>query len=138
MDSTTHHPANKLSKLSDYASKDLQLSSKQAGTKEKRSDIEDSFPDYPLYPPSEDIYRNYTREEVDPEQPSRLKAPVILSELINQLDFRKELSADDLDVPGAELDDEQELIGSEDEENNYYSLGGDNHEDLDETKGEGI
>lgn len=34
----------------------------------------------------------------------------------------------DLDVPGAELDDDMEELGSEDEENNYYSLGGDNHE----------
>ncbi|WP_123848286.1 hypothetical protein [Chitinophaga lutea] len=31
--------------------------------------------------------------------------------------------ADDLDVPGAELDDEGEDIGAEDEENNPYSLG---------------
>ena len=38
----------------------------------------------------------------------------------------------DLDVPGAELDDLQESLGSEDEENNYYSLGGDNHNDLEE------
>ena len=38
----------------------------------------------------------------------------------------------ELDVPGSELDDEQEDIGSEDEENNYYSLGGDNHNDLEE------
>jgi hypothetical protein len=37
-----------------------------------------------------------------------------------------------LDVPGAELDDDQEKIGSEDEENNYYSLGGENHEDLEQ------
>ncbi len=28
----------------------------------------------------------------------------------------------DLDIPGAELDDLQEDIGSEDEENNYYSF----------------
>jgi hypothetical protein len=34
----------------------------------------------------------------------------------------------DLDVPGSELDDEAEKIGEEDEENNYYSLGGDRHE----------
>lgn len=40
----------------------------------------------------------------------------------------------DLDVPGSELDDRQEDIGSEDEENNSYSLGGDRHEDLDEDK----
>lgn len=31
----------------------------------------------------------------------------------------------DLDVPGAELDDASERIGTEDEENNTYSLGGD-------------
>jgi hypothetical protein len=40
----------------------------------------------------------------------------------------------DLDVPGSELDDKQEDIGSEDEENNPYSLGGDRHEDLEEDK----
>jgi hypothetical protein len=34
------------------------------------------------------------------------------------------------------LDDEQEKNGSEDEENNYYSLGGDGHNDLDEDKGD--
>lgn len=34
----------------------------------------------------------------------------------------------DLDVPGSDLDDENEEIGEEDEENNYYSLGGDRHE----------
>lgn len=33
----------------------------------------------------------------------------------------------DLDIPGSELDDESENIGEEDEENNYYSLGGDRH-----------
>ena len=34
----------------------------------------------------------------------------------------------DLDIPGSDLDDENEAIGEEDEENNYYSLGGDRHE----------
>ena len=34
----------------------------------------------------------------------------------------------DLDVPGSELDDKNEEIGEEDEENNYYSLGGDRQE----------
>lgn len=29
--------------------------------------------------------------------------------------------ADDLDIPGSELDDDNEDIGEEDEENNYYS-----------------
>lgn len=40
----------------------------------------------------------------------------------------------DLDIPGSELDDDKEAIGSEDEENNSYSLGGDRHEDLEEPR----
>jgi hypothetical protein len=39
----------------------------------------------------------------------------------------------DLDVPGSEMDDEQEQTGSEDEENNSYSIGGDDHDKLEET-----
>lgn len=40
----------------------------------------------------------------------------------------------DLDVPGSDLDNQQEKIGSEDEENNYYSLSdnNDNHEERNE------
>lgn len=45
-----------------------------------------------------------------------------------------DLTPFDLDVPGAELDNEDELIGEEDEENNYYSIGGDNHNDLEESE----
>jgi hypothetical protein len=37
-----------------------------------------------------------------------------------------------LDVPGEELDDQNEDLGEEDEENNYYSLGGDRQENLEE------
>lgn len=41
---------------------------------------------------------------------------------------------DNLDVPGSSADDEMEKIGSEDEENNYYSLSDneDNHEETNE------
>ena len=46
---------------------------------------------------------------------------------LNEGSFDKDISASDLDVPGAELDDADEKIGSEDEENNEYSLGGDDH-----------
>lgn len=38
----------------------------------------------------------------------------------------------DLDVPGAELEKETDALGQDDEENNYYSLGGDRHENLEE------
>lgn len=42
---------------------------------------------------------------------------------LNEGSFKKNLTATDLDIPGAELDDANEEIGEEDEENNDYSLG---------------
>jgi hypothetical protein len=54
----------------------------------------------------------------------------ILENRIWPVDF----SGSDLDVPGSEDDDAQEALGSEDEENNSYSLGGDRHEDLEEDR----
>jgi len=38
----------------------------------------------------------------------------------------------DLDIPGSELDDNSEVLGSEDEENNGYSLGGDANSNLED------
>lgn len=52
-----------------------------------------------------------------------------------QLKHRKrpvDFAGKDLDVPGTELDDDQEERGSEDEENNVYSLGGDEKNNLEE------
>lgn len=45
---------------------------------------------------------------------------------LNEDGFNKNISPDDLDIPGAMLDDANEAIGEEDEENNDYSLGADN------------
>jgi hypothetical protein len=45
--------------------------------------------------------------------------------LLPALKIGPDLSGDDLDVPGAELDDDSKSLGSEDEENNYYSRGQD-------------
>lgn len=53
-------------------------------------------------------------------------------EIFGNNEGRLDVTGEDLDIPGAELDDENEAIGEEDEENNYYSLGGDNHENLEE------
>jgi len=94
-------------------------------------------PGYPSYPPEEDIYNN-DREgtEIDPEDILQVKSINDDNSSRNEDIFRKSCQGDDLDVPGSELDDEQEEIGSEDEENNYYSLGGDDHEDLDENQGD--
>jgi hypothetical protein len=52
-----------------------------------------------------------------------------LKHRVHPVDF----SGKDLDVPGAELDDREEALGSEDEENNPYSIGGDAHDNLEET-----
>jgi hypothetical protein len=106
--------------------------------KTDRNQKEDAeqFPGYPPYPASEDIYNKFKEEiDIDPEDPTKLKpieeSPVIM----NEKDFNDDLSGSDLDVPGSELDDMAEEIGSEDEENNYYSLGGDNHEHQEEDQG---
>lgn len=39
-----------------------------------------------------------------------------------ELNERIDVAGDDLDVPGAENDDDNEAIGEEDEENNSYSI----------------
>ena len=98
---------------------------------EDEKEQEEKFPGYPPYPASEDIYRTDEKAgEIDPEDPAKLKTPVDETEETGEL----LLSGDDLDVPGSELDDSNEAIGNEDEENNYYSLGGDNHDDLEEDR----
>ena len=104
---------------------------------EKNSNKQGSAEDgYPLYPATEDIYSTNKAETIiDPEDFSKMKkqpAKMEKSAAVNELNFAGDESGDDLDVPGSEQDNEQEAIGSEDEENNYYSIGGDNHNDLDE------
>ncbi len=51
---------------------------------------------------------------------------------LNEKGFKDDFYGSDFDIPGSEFDDQAELIGSEDEENNFYSIGGDNHTNLDE------
>ena len=110
---------------------------------DKRNHKEDKndskVPDFLNYPPSEDIYRQGKKEEdIDPSDPTKMKQTIDLSitNERNELDFETVKTGMDLDVPGSELDDDLENVGSEDEENNYYSIGGDNHDDLEENKGE--
>jgi hypothetical protein len=91
------------------------------------------LPGYPHYPPSEDIYvQGQPDRDLDPDNPGEEKAPNEEIDTPNEKEFDDDLTGEDLDVPGSELDDQQESVGSEDEENNYYSLGGDNHNDLEE------
>lgn len=53
-------------------------------------------------------------------------------EPLNEAGFGKETSGADLDIPGAELDDSNEAVGGEDEENNPYSMGSDDNDDITE------
>ena len=99
-----------------------------SGKKGANQDVE--LPGYPLYPPEDDIYsRNEKASDIDPEDLTKRKRRNEVPETMNQKDFKDDMSGSDLDIPGAELDDAQEDIGSEDEENNYYSQA-DNKDDL--------
>ncbi|HTE24319.1 MAG TPA: hypothetical protein VK664_07185 [Flavitalea sp.] len=86
-----------------------------------RNEEDEKFP-LPVYESGDDIY-NRGKE-------------LPLDELDNSGNARKsnnnKTHGSDLDIPGSELDDANESIGEEDEENNYYSLGGENHENLEE------
>jgi hypothetical protein len=101
--------------------------------KEEKIDL----PGYPIYPASDDVYSQFKEESnLDPEDVSKIKEPNEDSfKGNNEKDFREAVSGSDLDIPGSEPDEKQENMGSEDEENNFYSLGGDGHNDLEEDNG---
>lgn len=93
----------------------------------------DPLPGYPHYPAGEDIYNKEHKEghtgpeDADPGRSKNIPTPAAAGS-----NSSRDILGNDLDVPGSELDDENEKIGSEDEENNYYSIGGDNHDNLEE------
>jgi hypothetical protein len=114
----------------------LNLDKRKPGKKDKNA-----IPDSLIYPPSEDIYNQFEKEiEIDPEDLSKKKSPVEINNIreLNEKNFEEDVSGGDLDIPGSELDDQQENSGNEDEENNHYSIGGDNHSNLDENAGDKI
>lgn len=71
----------------------------------------------------------------NPENLLKTKDPNEKGRPLNEKYFQDDMSVDNLDVPRSDLVDQQECIRNEDEENNYYSLGGENHNDLEEEKG---
>jgi hypothetical protein len=112
----------------------MSLKNKHADNDEKNN-----LQGYPLYPSEEDVYNKYQEEkDINPEDISKTKESNEIDKAgkANEKDFTDDVSGSDLDVPGSELDDQQENVGSEDEENNYYSLGGDDSNELEEDKGE--
>ena len=80
----------------------------------KASEEDKKFP-LPIYDKEDDIYSK--EKEISLEE--------------EETDITREGG---LDIPGSELDDPDENIGEEDEENNSYSIGGDDHNDLEEEK----
>lgn len=82
------------------------------------------------YPPSEDIYNNAEEvQDIDVDDTTKRKPRNEPEGAMNEKSFKDDVTGSDLDVPGSELDDVEEKAGREDEENNSYSLGGDNHDD---------
>ena len=108
------------------------MAGRQAHNEEKNN-----LQGYPTYPAGDDIYsKNHEEKDINPEDISKKKVSNEIDRTNNEKGSDDYESGDDLDIPGSELDDEQEDIGSEDEENNYYSLGGDDHSNLDENQGD--
>ncbi|HOY04795.1 MAG TPA: hypothetical protein PLO67_05290 [Saprospiraceae bacterium] len=107
-------------------------------TKDEQSEKQTNPPGYPLYPAGEDIYNQSEKvAEITTEDTiSPLHSTADNPQNTQEKGTEGDSYGGDLDVPGSELDDAQEEIGNEDEENNYYSLGGDNHIDLEEDQGE--
>lgn len=97
---------------------------KKIWKKEESAAEQNEVPDSLKYAPEEDIYNREKKEQFNDN----------LQEDQHPLHKSNHLPEDDLDLPGGELDDELEILGEEDEENNYYSLGGDNHHNLDENE----
>lgn len=77
---------------------------------------------------SEKNESDVTEEDLQALGPKDLSMDMGEDELLKNRVWPVDMAGEDLDVPGAELDDANEAIGSEDEENNSYSLGGDNHD----------
>ena len=104
----------------------------------KKENEKEEFPGYPQYPASEDVYsqEGLIVDEIDPDDITRLKAPNEDPDAPNEKNFLNDMTGEDLDIPGNEADESNLGGGIEDEENNYYSLGGDDNNALEENIGD--
>ena len=112
--------------MDDKTSRNMKKYRKGNRGQSDETDEREPFPAYPAYPATDDIFYNLEEEDIDPDKIVEKSADTVDSDI----DIDEDLTG--LDIPGSELDDPEEIIGSEDEENNYYSLGGDDHENLEE------
>ena len=107
--------------------------------KNARKGNDEYLPGYPEYPENEDIYNKEEEEgEIDPENPEEHKKKGRKYRKANEKDFEDIKTGRDLDVPGSGSDEDGEGDGLEDEENDYYSLGGEDHDDLEDDRGDWI
>lgn len=109
--------------------------------KDDKSQKGEHLEGYPHYPKSEDIYNKYEEEEeIDPNDTSKEKfyagnnadRQQELDKIVGKDNLRTK--AQGLDVPGPYSNEEEDEDSTEieDEENQFFSLGGDRHEDLEE------
>lgn len=97
---------------------------------------------YPQYIVKKEMYNKYRQEKnTETDNISKIKTPGLNDKdaLANENTtkpnmFNEDKSGNDLDAPLAGLENEEENIGSEDEENNYYSLGADANGYLEEDR----
>jgi hypothetical protein len=135
-----HYPAGdditRNSKRIDADIEDLSLSKTITPKTQKRTSAKlkrktaDELVDESLKNSSNDL----TKEDYEALGPKDLSLDMGDDEELKHRRRPVDFAGKDMDVPGSEDDDDREAIGSEDEENNSYSLGGDNHEDLEENR----
>ncbi|HMV08579.1 MAG TPA: hypothetical protein PK325_11395 [Cyclobacteriaceae bacterium] len=90
-------------------------------------------PEDDLKPAKKSQY-DVTKEDLEALGPEDLSMDMGDDEQLKHRNRPVDFTGKDLDIPDSELDDESEEVGAEDEENNSYSIGGDNHEDLEEPR----
>ena len=71
-----------------------------------------------------------TEEDMEALGPEDLSMDLGDDEQLKQRVDPVDFDGTELDIPGRSLDDDQESRGAEDEENNHYSLGSDDNDNL--------
>lgn len=93
-------------------------------TTETSKDIIDKNLEKLEYPASEDIFVQLEKDvEINIESIPNNKNLGNRPQIWDENTLPTQGIGSDLDIPGSELDDAREQIGSEDEENNFYSEG---------------
>nr|HPN72150.1 hypothetical protein [Saprospiraceae bacterium] len=85
------------------------MDTKNKVTKKKlQNSIVQKFPGYPQYPEDEDIFvKAKELTSINPEDLTKRKSPNELPDTENEKNFKDIVTGDDLDIPGAQLDDQQ-------------------------------